>query len=77
MVISALKLSHWFKSLFLISLTLLAACESKWEKMPDHELAEKAAECLYMNSPGPAQIQVCKNYRRECERRREKGIYVC
>ena len=56
---------------------VLAGCESKWEKMSDHELAEKAAECLYMNSPGPAQIQVCKNYQRECERRRKKGIYVC
>lgn len=63
--------------LLLASLVFFSACESKWEKMSDHELAEKATECLYMNSPGPAQIQVCKNYQRECERRREKGIYVC
>lgn len=63
--------------LLVASLLMLAGCESKWEQMPDHELAEKASECLYMNSPGPAQIQVCKNYKRECERRREEGIYVC
>lgn len=77
MVIKAPRASRWLKSLCIIPLIALTACESKWEKMPDHELAEKASECLYMNSPGPAQIQVCKNYQRECERRREKGIYVC
>ena len=65
------------RSILLGALTFVAACESKWEQMPDHELAEKASECLYMNSPGPAQIQVCKNYKRECERRRKKGVYVC
>ncbi len=67
----------WLKPLLLGALLLAGACESKWEKIPDHELAEKAAECRNMNAPGPAQIQVCKNYKRECERRRENGIYVC
>ncbi len=63
--------------LFIASLVFLAACESKWEKMPDDELAAKSSECHNMNDPAPAMIQVCKNYERECERRRSEGIYVC
>lgn len=56
---------------------MLSACENKWENMPDSELAAKSMECFNMNAPAPAMIQVCKNYKRECERRREQGIYVC
>lgn len=56
---------------------ILTACESKWEKMPDDELAAKNSECYGVDDPAPAMIQVCKNYQRECERRRENGIYVC
>ena len=55
----------------------LSACESKWEKMPDDELAAKNAECYTIDDPAAAMIQVCKNYKRECERRRSEGIYVC
>ena len=58
-------------------LALLLGCENKWTKMPDDELAAKSAECLNMNDPAPAMIQVCKNYERECKRRRDNGIYVC
>ena len=63
--------------LLLPSALLLTACESKWEVMPDDELATKSSECLNMNDPAPAMIQVCKNYKRECERRRKTGRYVC
>jgi hypothetical protein len=63
--------------LILMSAVFLSACESKWEKMPDDELAAKYSECFDVSDPGAAMIQVCKNYKRECERRRENGIYVC
>lgn len=63
---------------FLISVVvLLTACESKWEKMPDDQLAAKSSECMSIADPSSAMIQVCKNYQRECERRRENGVYVC
>ncbi len=65
------------QSLLLFSLVFLSACESKWEKMPDDELAAKNSDCYGMNDPAPAMIQVCKNYKRECERRRAQGVYVC
>ena len=63
--------------LIVASSIALTACESKWEKMPDDELAMKSSKCLGVSDPAPAMIQVCKNYARECERRREEGIYVC
>ncbi len=67
------------KALAILAVTfLIYGCESKWEKMPDDELASKRAECMNMNDPAPAMIQVCKNYKRECDRRREEEKrYVC
>lgn len=59
------------------ALVMMTACNSQWESMPDAELAAKAAECASINDPAPAMIQVCKNYERECQRRRSNGIYAC
>ncbi|MEE8058958.1 MAG: hypothetical protein V3T17_14150 [Pseudomonadales bacterium] len=63
--------------ILLMSAVLLTACESKWEKMPDDILAAKDSECRNNNDQAAAMIQVCKNYKRECERRRSIGVYVC
>jgi hypothetical protein len=64
-------------SWLLMATVFLAACDSKWKQMPNDQLAAKSVECYNMNDPAPAMIQVCKNYKRECERRRENGIFVC
>lgn len=64
--------------LLLMLVAALTACgDSKWKTMPDDVLAEKSAECMGIADPGPAMIQVCKNVKRECERRRANGIYAC
>ncbi|MFT7129850.1 MAG: hypothetical protein ACI89U_001968 [Gammaproteobacteria bacterium] len=55
---------------------VLSGCDNKWENMPDDELAAKSTDC-YGDSLSTAMIQVCKNYERECERRRSTGVYVC
>jgi len=65
------------KPSIIIAVICLAACNSKWEKLPDDVLADKASECASDSNPSTATLQVCKNYMRECERRREKNIYVC
>ncbi|MEH6557572.1 MAG: hypothetical protein V7459_06755 [Oceanicoccus sp.] len=70
-------LKSFFSPLFVAAIVSLTACESKWEKMPDDELVNKSSECLNISDPGAAMIQVCKNIKRECERRREIGIYLC
>jgi len=60
----------------LLSLVLLTACNNKWADMPDDELAEKSSAC-YGDDLSSAMIQICKNYEKECQRRREAGINVC
>ena len=64
-------------AMVITSAVLLAACESKWNKMSDDEIAAKSSECAAIADPSSAMIQVCKNVERECERRRANGIYVC
>lgn len=66
-----------FTSALLSSAVLLAACESKWQKLPDDQLAAKAGDCAAIADPSSAMIQVCKNVTRECERRRDNGVYIC
>lgn len=61
----------------LFAAVLITACNDKWAEMPDAELAAKSVECINIRDPAPAMIQVCENYRRECERRRSNGVYVC
>lgn len=59
------------------SVVLLSACESRWEKMHDDELAVKSNDCARVANPGGAMAQVCKNIERECKRRRSVGVYAC
>jgi len=61
----------------LLLLTLLVACNSKWKDMPDDILAEKSSSCYEDDNLSSAMIQICKNYEKECQRRRENGINVC
>lgn len=65
--------------LLVLFVSLVAGCgNSKFEKMPDMELAAKNTECLTMNEPAPAMIFACENYAKECKRRREEEKrYVC
>jgi hypothetical protein len=63
--------------LLMMAIGLTACSESKWQTMADDELAAKSSECMGIDDPGPAMIQVCKNVKRECESRRENGIFAC
>lgn len=61
-----------------ILMLLLGGCGSPLEHLSDNELRDKMRECRSVNSPAPAMIQACKNYKAECDRRREElGNYVC
>jgi hypothetical protein len=71
------KFSSWLQVLMVMTAVFLTACENKWEQIPDDQLAAKASECASEDDPSSAMIQVCKNYARECERRRELGFYIC
>lgn len=56
---------------------LLAACEGSLGGMSDRELQEKAHECMTEQEQSPGMAIQCDNYRRECQRRRDAGRFVC
>jgi hypothetical protein len=67
----------WQKSLAACVVLILAACGSSIEKMDDHDLRQKVYECENASDPTTVDVQSCRNYRRECERRKSAGHYVC
>lgn len=57
---------------------VLSGCGgSKMQGLSDDALAEKYGECLDKQPTAPGRVQACENMRRECERRRMEGKYVC
>jgi hypothetical protein len=58
-------------------LLLLSACTNELAKIENDELRKRAYRCLIATNQTPAEIQVCKNLHRECERRRNEGNYAC
>ena len=64
--------------LFIALATLLVACQpSNMVSVPDKELRQRNYKCAMASGLSPAEIQVCKNIRRECDERASKGNYVC
>ncbi len=55
----------------------LAGCENKLEGLDDTELQDKAYACSREHNPSPGAAIACDNYRKECQRRRELGRFVC
>lgn len=58
-------------------LLVSSGCEGKLAGMSDTTLQDKMHECNTQTSQSPGFAISCDNYRRECERRREAGRYVC
>ena len=50
---------------------------SAFKDTPDKELRKRNYQCQIAGDLAPAEIQVCKNIRRECDRRAAEGSYVC
>lgn len=63
--------------LSLIVLIEIAGCSSKLAELSADELRDRIYECEKTAEPGPGLAIACDNYRRECERRRNAGQYVC
>ncbi len=66
-----------YSLLTFFTVVFIAACESKWQKMSNQELAEKSTECVRKNPTAPGAVTACENIRKECERRREQKNYAC
>ena len=61
---------------FALGLLAAAGCGSQMEDISDAELQEKVYECR-SSSLSPGMAIACDNFRRECERRRSEGRFVC
>lgn len=71
------RFPSWRPLLLLGTLTTLAACESKLAGLSDTELQDRMYECSTTVDQAPGMAISCDNYRRECQRRREEGRFVC
>lgn len=63
----------------LLIIVLLAGCNiaNSWSEVGERELRQRNHGCQMASTLTPAEIQVCKNIRRECDRRAKLEIYVC
>lgn len=55
----------------------LSACSSELADLPDRELRQRNYHCQMGTNQGVAELQVCENVRRECEKRAKAGHYAC
>lgn len=60
-----------------ITFVALSGCSNKLAGMADHELQDKSYACRQATAQSPGFAISCDNYKRECERRREAGRYLC
>lgn len=67
----------WRTALCCCLILTLQACGTSVEKLDDHDLRQKVFDCENASDPTTVDVQACKNYRRECERRKNAGHYVC
>ncbi len=64
--------------LLLAGLIVLGGCsKNKLEELSDNELQDRMYECNTTVDQSPGMAISCDNYRRECQRRREEGRFVC
>ena len=56
---------------------LLSSCDGKLASLADADLQDKVYECNAASSQSPGFAITCDNYRRECQRRRDEGRFVC
>lgn len=60
-----------------LGLLVLSGCGNDLNDLSDSQLQERAFECLTNKEQTPGGAISCENYRRECQRRRDMGRYVC
>ena len=58
-------------------LLLLSGCEGKLAGMEDNELQDRMHACRTTTNQAPGFAISCDNYKRECDRRRKEGRFVC
>ncbi|MBL4796536.1 MAG: hypothetical protein JKY50_03905 [Oleispira sp.] len=62
---------------FYVCVASLVGCGNTFSEMEGVELRERSYHCLAEASSTAAELQVCENIRRECQRRQEAGEFDC
>ncbi|MCD8521239.1 MAG: hypothetical protein LRY66_09695 [Saccharospirillaceae bacterium] len=65
------------KFLSLLLVVVLLGCSDGMGSIPDSELRQRHYRCQMATGQSSAEIQVCKNIKRECEQRASDGNYAC
>ena len=60
-----------------LGILTLTACSGGLEHISDRDLRMRYYECRHAVNKSAAELQVCQNIRRECERRAAQDNYVC
>lgn len=55
----------------------LAGCEGRLARLSDADLQDRMYQCNVTLEQSPGFAISCDNYRRECQRRRDQGRFVC
>jgi hypothetical protein len=63
------------RTLFFV--VVLTACSQGLSGVSDRELRQRHYDCQHDVNLSTAELQVCHNIRRECEKRAAAGNYVC
>ena len=57
---------------------IIAACEKKGlAALTNAQLTEKNSDCAIHQPTAPGKATSCENVKRECAKRRKKGIHAC
>jgi hypothetical protein len=60
-----------------VSCFVVTACNSHFSDVESGELRKRADRCATEMNMTQAEIQVCKNIQRECQRREDAGQFDC
>lgn len=63
--------------LLLLVPAVLVACSGHYESLDDRDLRQRHYQCQHATSLSAAELQICQNIQRECQRRARNGDYVC
>jgi len=72
-----LHLDNAVKYVFSLLVVSLLGCSEGLGSIPDSELRQRHYRCQMATGQSSAEIQVCKNIKRECEQRAKEGNYAC
>ncbi len=61
-----------FSIIALVITILVTGCDKEIEKVSDIELRAKWRDCERTRDPGTGMVFACKNYKKECERRKKE-----